>query len=122
MITVYISSPYTLGDVAQNVRRQFEISEQLVELGFLPFAPLYTHFWHMIYPHEYEYWMRLDLEWVKQCDCVLRLPGESAGADREVAYAEKVGIPVVYSIEELVEKFKWYVADRNLSLPKNSDD
>jgi len=33
----------------------------------------------------------------------MRLPGESPGADREVALAAELGIPVFYSVEELVE-------------------
>jgi hypothetical protein len=42
-----------------------------------------------------------DLNWLAKCDAVLRLPGASSGADREVEYAQKLGIPVFYSIEEI---------------------
>jgi hypothetical protein len=35
------------------------------------------------------------------CDAVLRLPGESAGADQDVAIAQKRGIPVYFSMEEI---------------------
>ena len=42
----------------------------------------------------------IDLEWVSCSDAVLRLPGESAGADREVQHAKSLNIPVYYSIEE----------------------
>jgi hypothetical protein len=45
--------------------------------------------------------MELDNEWVLRCDALLRLPGESQGADAEVELAKKHGIPVFYSIEEL---------------------
>jgi hypothetical protein len=36
---------------------------------------------------------------------VLRLPGESSGADKEVELAAQLGIPVFREIEEVVEHF-----------------
>jgi len=106
MIKVYIASPYTKGDVAVNVRVQLEMANTLMDLGFAPFAPLYSHFQHMAFPRPYEDWIKIDLEWVKVCNCVLRLPGESAGADGEVFYAEQREIPVFYSLEELDKFYK----------------
>jgi len=38
-----------------------------------------------------------------KCNAVLRLPGESKGADAEVALAEENGIDVFYSIEDLIQ-------------------
>ncbi len=35
------------------------------------------------------------------CDGLLRLPGKSSGADKEVALAESKKIPVFHSIEEV---------------------
>jgi hypothetical protein len=35
MKTVYIASPYTLDDVAVNVRNSFLVADELVELGFI---------------------------------------------------------------------------------------
>lgn len=105
MIKVYIASPYTLGDVAVNVKGQIDAVDILMDKGFAPFAPLYSHFQHMVHPRHYQDWIKLDLEWVKACDCVLRLPGESSGADGEVALAEDLGIPVYYSLEELYRAY-----------------
>ena len=98
---VYIASPYTKGDVALNVRESLLAADQVAQMGYLPLAPLLSHFWHMLCPHPYGFWMELDLEWILHCDCVLRLPGESAGADAEVAFARLHGVPVYYSIEGL---------------------
>ena len=39
---------------------------------------------------------------LQHCDAVLRLPGESKGADQDVAIARERGLPVYHSIEELV--------------------
>lgn len=38
---------------------------------------------------------------LQHCDAVLRLPGESAGADNDVAIARERGLPVYRSIEEI---------------------
>lgn len=106
MIKVYIASPYTLGDVAVNVKVQMDVANELMDLGFAPFAPLYSHFQHIAHPRPYMDWIKIDLEWVKVCDCVLRLEGESSGADGEVKFANELNIPVYYSFEELVEAYK----------------
>jgi hypothetical protein len=38
---------------------------------------------------------------LEHCDAVLRLPGESTGADQDVAIAQRRGIPVYHHIEEI---------------------
>lgn len=103
-IKVYIASPYTIGDCAVNVRRQMICNDALISAGYAPYAPLiHSHFQHMMHPRPYDDWTSLDLDWVLGCDVVLRLSGESNGADGEVAFAKKHSIPVVYSIEELTK-------------------
>lgn len=104
---VFISSPYTIGDQALNVRTQIRIANELMNEGYIPYTPLLSHFQHMIYPRPYEDWMELDFAWIELCDCVLRLEGESKGADREVAFAISKGIPVYYSIEQINNVYKY---------------
>ena len=99
---VYVAGPYTRGDVAINVRTALESADCLLSLGYAPFVPHLTHLWHLTFPHPYQVWIDLDLEWVAICDAVLRIPGESGGADGETAYAIERGIPVYGSIRELV--------------------
>lgn len=100
---VYIAGPYTKGDVAMNVRAAIEAGDRVLKAGHVPFIPHLTHFWHMICPGPYGQWIKLDLEWLPCCGALLRLPGESSGADGEVAEAKRLGIPVFYSVEELLE-------------------
>ncbi|WP_438853949.1 DUF4406 domain-containing protein [Agromyces sp. M3QZ16-3] len=38
---------------------------------------------------------------LQRCDAVLRLPGESRGADQDVAIARERGIPVYHSLDEV---------------------
>jgi hypothetical protein len=106
MKTVYIASPYTKGDVAVNVRNSFLVADELVRLGFVPFPPLFSHFWHFLSPKPYETWITLDREWVLRCDCLLRMGGESGGADAEVDLAAENKIPVFYSIDDLVNFYR----------------
>ena len=100
---VYIASPYTKGDVAVNVKLQLDTANTLMDYGFIPFVPLYSHFQHMAHPRPYEDWVELDMIWVRACDVLLRLGGESKGADDEVALAMELKIPVFYSIEQLLK-------------------
>lgn len=102
---VYIAGPYTNGDVAVNVRSAYEAANQLADLGFAPFVPHATHFWHMLFPRRYEFWLELDREFLPCCDAVLRLAGESNGADGEVAQAKELGIPVFEDAAALLAHF-----------------
>jgi hypothetical protein len=106
-IKVYIASPYTKGDVAVNVRKSMDAFYTLSKKGFVPFSPIaMSHFIHMIYPLKYDYWLEeWDYEWVVSCDCLLRLEGESYGADEEIKKANEYNIPIFYSIERLLEYY-----------------
>jgi len=42
------------------------------------------------------------MKWMLMCDAVLRIPGESPGADDEVDRATIEGIPVYYDIDDLL--------------------
>ena len=101
---VYVAGPYTHGDTVNNIQAALTTAEHLAFMGFTPFVPHLTGFWHFLYPHEYEFWMKYDAEWLLACDAVLRIPGDSAGADREVEMAKSANIPVYYTVEELCEK------------------
>jgi len=101
---VYIASPYTHGNVAINVREPIFVAEILIKFGHLPYLPLMSHFWEMISPHPYEYWLQMDFEWLKRVDCILRLQGESKGADKEVEYMKKLGKPVYFTLYDFLEK------------------
>lgn len=108
MKKVYIAGPYTKGDVAVNVRNAFEAANKLADFGFASFVPHSTHFWHMMFPRPYEFWLELDNQFLPCCDYLLRLPGDSDGADKEIVLATQYGINVFYSIEGLVDYDKEY--------------
>lgn len=60
----------------------------------VPLVPHLTVFWDIVFPHQYEDWMRLDFNMIERCDAVFRLQGESPGADRELEHAIEEFIPV----------------------------
>jgi hypothetical protein len=102
---IYVAGPYTKGDVAVNVRNAIEAANELADLGFAPFVPHFTHFWHMLFPRPYEFWLELDNQFLPHCEAILRLPGESSGADKEVALGEKLGLQTFHSISAIDEHF-----------------
>lgn len=55
----------------------------------------------MNHPQPYEKWLELDKEYLILCDA---FPGESESADKEVELATEKGIPVFYTIEELIRE------------------
>lgn len=99
---VYIAGPYTKGDVVKNVRRVVLVADRLRDVGFVPFVPHLTFVWHLVSPHEIDFWYQYDLAWLEKCDCLLRLEGESSGADNEVRFAEEHNIPVYYDVDTLL--------------------
>ncbi len=103
---IYVAGPYTKGNVEQNVDNAIEAANIIADLGFAPFVPHLTHFWEERFPRPYAFWLELDNEFLPCCDAVLRLPGESTGADKEVELAKSLGIPVFESIDELMDAFE----------------
>ena len=98
---VYVAGPYTGADPAVNVRAAILVGARLLDAGHVPFIPHLTHFWHLVSPRPYEDWMQLDMAWIEVCEAMFRIPGESAGADREVARAKELGIPVFHDLDGL---------------------
>jgi len=100
---VYLAGPYTRPDPVENVHNTCKIADAVLELGMIPFIPHLTMIYHLVSPKPLEVWYEYDLHLLRRCDVLLRLPGESAGADREVNEAAAMGMAVVYSLEALRE-------------------
>jgi hypothetical protein len=101
-LCIYVAGPYTTGDQFENVGKAIDVAEQVMAVGGVPFCPHLAAFWNMKHPHTWQEWMDFCLCWVGKCDCVLRMPGASKGADQEVEYAKRLGLPVFFSVEEMV--------------------
>ena len=102
MKIIYIASPYSIGDIAANVARQMEVAHLIMDAGHCPIVPLMSHYLHIYRRRPYQEWLNCDLALIPKVDLVVRLPGESKGADQEVALAESLNIPVVFGLVELL--------------------
>lgn len=102
-IYVYVAGPISVGPYHRNLASAIAAGERLRKAGLIPFVPhAMSDSWATVYAVTYEEWMDYDFAWVERCDALLRIPGESKGADREVAYANKLNIPVFYEEEKLI--------------------
>lgn len=100
---IYIAGPYSKGDQAMNVRNAIFAQDYIEsKLKHMAYNPLLSHFQHLLIPHEdVHYWYEKDIRWLLECDALLRLEGESAGADREVQIANELGLPIFYSVLDI---------------------
>jgi hypothetical protein len=105
MISVFVCMPY--GDHEspkkrlENTTAAIEVADRLADLGFLPYCPHLSHFWHERHPHEREHWMWQSLAWATRCDCVLAIGYPSPGMQREMAVTHAAGKPVFMDVETL---------------------
>ena len=90
---VYVAGPITR-DPFGCVRQSVEAFTTLRELGCVPFCPQWSVIAEMVNGMPYEDWMSYDFDVIARCDALIRLPGESPGAEREVLEATVLGIPV----------------------------
>ena len=109
MILVYIACPYTHPDPAANVNRAIHVANCVWDLGIVPLVPVLSHLWHLITPKPYDEWMSMDMELLSRCDALLRVEGESCGADKELHFAILRRMPVFYTIDEIRE---WQVNEQ----------
>ena len=102
MESVYIAGPYTKPCPSSNTLKAMAVWHEVSQHGLAPFCPHLNHFLHLTQPRDYHFWLKHDIIWLKKCDYLLRLPGESNGADMEIEIAKQEGIPVFYSIADLM--------------------
>src|SRR6185312_2140322 len=97
---VYIAGPISKGDLAHNVNRATNAFLALMRAGFAPLCPHWPcfaggtinpgHSCPFAYAERlprgtsHDDWIGVDLPWVSVADVLVRLSGESAGADEEV--------------------------------------
>jgi hypothetical protein len=115
---VYVAGPISKGDIVDNCRRAHDAGMALVRAGLSVIVPHGNCFWgnavigpmgnHAFIPEAqpgglgHAAWVGMDLEIVRRCDAVLRLSGDSVGADLEVAEAAARLIPVFGTVEGVV--------------------
>lgn len=106
-LLIYIAAPYTAPDPIANAREAVLVADRIYEASNHELVPLVPHcnlVWNFVVPHDVEHYYAYDMELLKRCDALLRIPGESWGADEEVKFAEANNIPVFYGEDDL---FDW---------------
>ncbi len=100
---VFIAGPYTVPDPVENTGAAIDAGMALFESGeAVPLIPHLTLAMNLRNPRPADYWYALDLEQLAHCSAVLRLPGESAGADREVERARELGLPIFDDVDKVI--------------------
>lgn len=108
---VYIAGPISKGNQFHNCADGILANRLVMMLGGTPFCPHLSMLTDVVchamsklepeYEVTYDEWLQMDFEWIDVCDVLLRLPGESKGADMEVEHARNRDIKVVFGLEEL---------------------
>lgn len=101
---VYVAGPYTRPDPVLNTHRIIKVADHLQGTGLVTcHVPHLNHLWNLVAPHDdVEHWYSYDLAILRRCDALLRVEGESAGADTEVSFAEEHGIRVFFDQDHLL--------------------
>lgn len=109
---VYLAAPYTNPDPVENTNAVIRQADTLHDTGLVTcVVPHLSLFWHVITPREYDHWLDYDLALLARCDALLRLPGHSSGADKEIKFclSKERHIPVFYSSGILLDWAKNWV-------------
>lgn len=100
---VYLSGPITLGDREHNFKQAADAQRRLMLAGFAVLNPMLSMQLPGAWDIPHDVWIANDLPWIAVADVVLRLPGESTGADEECAFAADIcEVPVYTDIEQLL--------------------
>lgn len=93
-LLVYIAGPLGTVDPWTNAHNAMRYGQRICELGHVAVVPHEHVIWATVCPGQsHQEWLRRDLAVLRRCDCLIRLPGDSPGADREVKEAEELGLP-----------------------------
>ena len=104
---IYVAGPYSRGIPDETMAKVADAAEALATAGLAPFIPhTMTFLWAVRYQHPVQFWYDFDMEWLAACDAVVRLPGASTGADKEVEWAIEKGKPIFHSVEECIAYYQ----------------
>lgn len=91
---VYLAGPMSsLGEPGPSLNAAVGVAATLLREGCAPFIPHLGFLADAIEPGSD--WRSWSTTWLGRCDVLVRLPGESVGADLEVKLARDIGLPVV---------------------------
>ena len=96
---IYLAGPIS-SDPLRHTYQAIKLAAELAKMGWLIHVPHVSVLAEMFAPLPYESWMHLDIrgvrrrdEMIRRCDALIRLPGESTSADRDLQLARELGLP-----------------------------
>jgi hypothetical protein len=123
MAHIYIAGPlYGSGHQDDNIRTVLDVAESVQRYGHTPFVPHLYFFWNLISRNSRDFWLELDKEWLRKCDAMIRIEGESPGSSLEEGWCVEFGIPWIGLLyhcnkntpEERIEAVKNVLAELGL--------
>lgn len=129
-VRVYIAGPIQKGDIFHNISQAEDAFAVLAKAGFAPFCPHWACYGgkmtQYFYPDKetgkqktlvlatpgacsmglsHDEFLEIDFSFLSTCQALLRLPGESVGADAEVRFANSRNIPCYKDINLLIAEY-----------------
>lgn len=100
---IYIAGPISNGGKLtprgqyKAVKEAQKYYEALIRTGWTPILPHLSYYAWLDFEEDVHWprWIEMDLDHLDSVICVIRMPGDSKGADMEVKYAREHGIPVI---------------------------
>ena len=102
MLNVYIAGPYsadTEEGVGKNVKYAIQQGNKIAELGYIVYIPHLAWLWEQQFKHPHNFWIEQDQGWLDRADVLVRLKGNSKGADMEMERADAMGL-LIYTEDE----------------------
>ena len=96
---VYISGPYTIGNIDENIQKARKVAIEVWESGNVALCPhLNTAHFELDCKCSYDDYLDGDLALLGRCDSILMMEGweDSNGAKAEKKWAKGLGIPIYY--------------------------
>jgi len=105
---VYVAGAYSADnviDVLGNMRRGMQLSLKVLQAGYAPFVPWFDYHFSLLGEVTLQDYYDYSMAWLEVSDAVLVTPGweESNGTKTEIERAEELGLPVYFSMEELLK-------------------
>ena len=115
MKRVYVAGAMSADNILemlQNIHDGIKLGSELLKNGYAPFVPHFDVLFKIQNGANFQvpiqYYYDYTMEWLKASDIVVVCPNykNSVGTKAEIKKAEEMGIPVYYSLEELLESEK----------------
>ena len=105
---IFIAGAYSAPDVISvfdNMRRGMDLAYRTVQAGYAVFCPWQDHHYSLTGPMTLEQYYENTLAWLEVSDALLCVPEgleQSRGAQKEIARAAELGIPVFHTLHDLM--------------------